>query len=87
MGLFKFRIKKRHNHSGRFSERKSMVGTHSKPRKIKSKFDHHTSSVHGIEGFRDKTKKDYDKTDNSANKRALLVFTLLIVVASLIYFT
>lgn len=44
-----------------------MVGTHSKPRKIKSKFDQHTSSVHGIEGFRDETKKDQEKTDNSAN--------------------
>ena len=87
MGLFKFRIKKRHNHSGRFSERKSMVGTHSKPRKIKSKFDHHTSSVHGIEGFRDETKKDPEKTDNLANNRALLLFTLLIVVVSLIYYT
>ena len=64
-----------------------MVGTHSKPRKIKSKFDQHTSSVHGIEGFRDQTKKDQEKKDNLANKRALLVFTLLIVVAPLIYFT
>ena len=87
MGLFKFRIKKRYNHSGRFSELKSMVGTHSKPRKIKSKFDQHTSSVHGIEGFRDETKKDQEKTDNLANNRALLLFTLLIVVASLIYYT
>ena len=87
MGLFKFRIKKRHNHSGRFSERKSMVGTHSKPRKIKSKFDQHTSSVHGIESFRDETKKDQEKTDNLANNRALLLFTLLIVVVSLIYYT
>lgn len=87
MGLFKFRIKKRYNHSGRFSELKSMVGTHSKPRKIKSKFDQHTNSVHGIEGFRDQTKKDQEKKDNLANKRALLVFTLLIVVAPLIYFT
>ena len=87
MGLFKFRIKKRYNHSGRFSELKSMVGTHSKPRKIKSKFDHHTSSVHGIEGFRDETKKDQEKTDNLANNRALLLFILLIVVVSLIYYT
>ena len=87
MGLFKFRIKKRHNHSGRFSELKSMVGTHSKPRKIKSKFDHHTSSVHGIEGLRDETKKDQEKTDNLANNRALLLFILLIVVVSLIYYT
>ena len=87
MGLFKFRIKKRYNHSGRFSELKSMVGTHSKPRKIKSKFDQHTSSVHGIESFRDETKKDQEKIDNLANNRALLLFTLLIVVVSLIYFT
>ena len=87
MGLFKFRIKKRYNHSGRFSELKSMVGTHSKPRKIKSKFDQHTSSVHGIESFRDETKKDQEKTDNLANNRALLLFTLLIVVVSLIYYT
>jgi len=87
VGLFKFRIKKRHNHFGRFSERKSMVGTHSKRRKIKSKFDHHTSSGHGIEGLRDETKKDQEKTDNLANNRALLLFTLLIVVVSLIYYT
>ena len=68
MGLFKLRKNKRYNHSGRFSEEKSYVGTHAKPRKIKSKFDEYRTTVGDSNSFR----KKFRKILKSKNKNNIL---------------
>jgi len=82
MGLFKLRKNKRYNHSGRVSEEKSYVGTHAKPRKIKSQFDEYRSTVGDSNNFRKKfrnTVEDYKKgTDNSVKKRLIIILIILI---------
>ena len=82
MGLFKLRKNKRYNHSGRVSEEKSYVGTHAKPRKIKSQFDEYRSTVGDRNNFRKKFRnavEDYKKgTDNSVKKRLIIILIILI---------
>tara|TARA_B100000809_G_scaffold103600_1_gene102232 strand:- start:1899 stop:2174 length:276 start_codon:yes stop_codon:yes gene_type:complete len=82
MGLFKLRKNKRYNHSGRVSEEKSYVGTHAKPRKIKSQFDEYRSTVGDSNNFRKKFRnavEDYKKgTDNSVKKRLIIILIILI---------
>jgi hypothetical protein len=82
MGLFKLRKNKRYNHSGRFSEEKSYVGTHAKPRKIKSKFDEYRTTVGDSNSFRKKFRnavEDYKKkTDSSVKKRLIIILIILI---------
>ena len=82
MGLFKLRKNKRYNHSGRVSEEKSYVGTHAKPRKIKSQFDEYRSTVGDSNSFRKKFRnavEDYEKgTDNSVKKRLIIILIILI---------
>ena len=82
MGLFKLSKNKRYNHSGRFSEEKSYVGTHAKPRKIKSQFDEYRTTVGDSNSFRKKfrnTVEDYKKgTDNSVKKRLIIILIILI---------
>ena len=82
MGLFKLRKNKRYNHSGRVSEEKSYVGTHAKPRKIKSQFDEYRSTVGDSNSFRKKFRnavEDYEKgTDNSVKKRFIIILIILI---------
>jgi len=82
MGLFKLRKNKRYNHSGRFSEEKSYVGTHAKPRKIKSKFDEYRTTVGDSNSFRKKfgnAVEDYKKkTDSSVKKRLIIILIILI---------
>ena len=82
MGLFNLRKNKRYNHSGRFSEEKSYVGTHAKPRKIKSQFDEYRTTVGDSNSFRKKFRnavEDYEKeTDNSVKKRLIIILIILI---------
>ena len=82
MGIFKLRKNKRYDHSGRFSEEKSYVGTHAKPRKIKSKFDEYRSTVGDSNSFRKKFRnaiEDYEmETDNSVKKRLIIILIILI---------
>jgi hypothetical protein len=82
MGLFKLRKNKRYNHSGRFSEEKSYVGTHAKPRKIKSKFDEYRTTVGDSNSFKKKFRnavEDYKKkTDSSVKKRLIIILIILI---------
>lgn len=82
MGLFKLRKNKRYNHSGRFSEEKSYVGTHAKPRKIKSQFDEYRTTVGDSNSFRKKFRnavEDYKKeTDSSVKKRLIIILIILI---------
>tara|TARA_B110000196_G_scaffold233972_1_gene202402 strand:+ start:167 stop:442 length:276 start_codon:yes stop_codon:yes gene_type:complete len=82
MGLFKLRKNKRYNHSGRVSEEKSYVGTHAKPRKIKSQFDEYRSTVGDSNNFRKKFRnavEDYKKgSDNSVKKRLIIILIILI---------
>ena len=81
MGIFKLRKNKRYDYSGRFSEEKSYVGTHAKPKKIKSKFDEYRSTVGDSNSFRKKFRnaiEDYKKgTDNSVRKRLIIIFLVL----------
>jgi hypothetical protein len=89
MGLFKLRKNKRYNHSGRFSEEKSYVGTHAKPKKIKSKFDEYRSTVGDNNSFRKKFRnavEDYKKeTDNSVRKRLIIILIILIALFLLLF--
>lgn len=82
MGLFKLRKNKRYNHSGRFSEEKSYVGTHAKPRKIKSQFDEYRTTVGDSNSFKKKFRnavEDYKKeTDSSVKKRLIIILIILI---------
>ena len=82
MGLFNLRKNKRYNHSGRFTEEKSYVGTHAKPRKMKSKFDEYRTTVGDSNSFRKKFRnavEDYEKeTDNSVKKRLIIILIILI---------
>ena len=82
MSIFKLRKNKRYDHSGRFSEEKSYVGTHAKPRKIKSQFDEYRTTVGDSNSFRKKFRnavEDYEKeTDNSVKKRLIIILIILI---------
>ena len=83
MGLFSLRKNKRYNYAGRFSEEKTYVGTHAKPKKIKSKFDEYRSTVGDSNSFRKKFRnaiEDYKKgTDNSVRKRLIIIWHLLLL--------
>mgnify|MGYP000114723740 FL=1 len=89
MGLFNLRKNKRYNHSGRFSEEKSYVGTHAKPRKIKSQFDQYRTTVGDNNSFRKKFRnavEDYKKgADNSVRKRLIIIFLTLIALFLLLF--
>ena len=89
MGLLNLRKNKRYNHSGRFSEEKSYVGTHAKPRKIKSQFDEYRTTVGDSNSFRKKfrnTIEDYKKgTDNSVRKRLIIIFLILIALFLMLF--
>ena len=82
MSIFKLRKNKRYDHSGRFSEEKSYVGTHAKPRKIKSQFDEYRTTVGDSNSFRKKFRnavEDYKKeTDSSVKKRLIIILIILI---------
>jgi hypothetical protein len=89
MGLFNLRKNKRYNHSGRFSEEKSYVGTHAKPRKIKSQFDEYRTTVGDNNSFRKKFRnavEDYKNgADNSVRKRLIIIFIILIALFLLFF--
>ena len=89
MGIFKLRKNKRYDHSGRFSEEKSYVGTHAKPRKIKSQFDEYSTTVGDSNSFRKKFRnavEDYKKgADNSVRKRLIIIFIILIALFLLFF--
>ena len=89
MGLFSLRKNKRYNYSGRFSEEKTYVGTHAKPKKIKSKFDEYRSTVGDNNSFRIKFRnaiEDYKKgSDNSVRKRLIIIFITLITLFLLFF--
>ena len=89
MGLLNLRKNKRYNHSGRFSEEKSYVGTHAKPRKIKSQFDEYRTTVGDSNSFRKKFRnavEDYKKgTDNSVRKRLIIIFLGLIALFLMLF--
>ena len=89
MGLFNLRKNKRYDYSGRFSEEKSYVGTHAKPKKIKSKFDEYRSTVGDNNSFRKKFRnaiEDYKKgSDNSVRKRLIIIFITLITLFLLFF--
>ena len=89
MGLFNLRKNKRYNHSGRFSEEKSYVGTHAKPRKIKSQFDEYRTTVGDNNSFRKKFRnavEDYKKgADNSVRKRLIIIFLVLIALFLMLF--
>ena len=89
MGLFNLRKNKRYNHSGRFTEEKSYVGTHAKPIKIKSQFDEYRTTVGDSNSFRKKFRnavEDYKKgTDNSVRKRLIIIFIILIALFLLFF--
>ncbi|HJN54165.1 MAG TPA: riboflavin synthase subunit beta, partial [Flavobacteriaceae bacterium] len=73
MALFNLRKNKKYNYTGRFSEEKTYIGTHAKPKKIKSKFDEYRTTIGDNNGFRKKFRyaiEDYKKgSDNSVRKR------------------
>ena len=89
MGIFKLRKNKRYDYSGRFSEEKSYVGTHAKPKKIKSKFDEYRITVGDSNSFRKKFRnaiEDYKKgTDNSVRKRLIIIFLVLIALFLMLF--
>jgi len=89
MGIFKLRKNKRYDHSGRFSEEKSYVGTHAKPRKIKSQFDEYRTTVGDSNSFRKKFRnavEDYKKgADNSVRKRLIIIFLVLIALFLMLF--
>ena len=89
MGLFSLRKNKRYNYTGRFSEEKTYVGTHAKPKKIKSKFDEYRSTVGDNNSFRIKFRnaiEDYKKgSDNSVRKRLIIIFITLIALFLLFF--
>ena len=89
MALFNLRKNKRYDYSGRFSEEKSYVGTHAKPKKIKSKFDEYRTTVGDNNGFRKKFRnaiEDYKKgSDNSVRKRLIIIFITLITLFLLFF--
>ncbi|MAU25538.1 MAG: riboflavin synthase subunit beta [Flavobacteriaceae bacterium] len=89
MSIFKLRKNKRYDHSGRFSEEKSYVGTHAKPRKIKSQFDEYRTTVGDSNSFRKKFRnavEDYKKeTDSSVKKRLIIIFLILIALFLMLF--
>ena len=89
MGLFNLRKNKRYDYSGRFSEEKTYVGTHSKPKKIKSKFDEYRTTVGDNNSFRKKFRnaiEDYKKgSDNSVRKRLIIIIITLITLFLLFF--
>ena len=89
MGLFSLRKNKKYNYTGRFSEEKTYVGTHAKPKKIKSKFDEYRSTVGDNNSFRIKFRnaiEDYKKgSDNSVRKRLIIIFITLITLFLLFF--
>ena len=89
MGLFNLRKNKRYNHSGRFTEEKSYVGTHAKPRKIKSQFNEYRTTVGDSNSFRKKFRnavEDYKKeTDSSVKKRLIIIFLILIALFLMLF--
>ena len=89
MGLFNLRKNKKYNYAGRFSEEKTYVGTHAKPKKIKSKFDEYRSTVGDNNEFRKKFRnaiEDYKKgSDNSVRKRLIIIFITLITLFLLFF--
>tara|TARA_Y100000746_G_scaffold224886_1_gene227947 strand:- start:946 stop:1221 length:276 start_codon:yes stop_codon:yes gene_type:complete len=89
MGLFNLRKNKKYNYVGRFSEEKTYVGTHAKPKKIKSKFDEYRSTVGDNNSFRIKFRnaiEDYKKgSDNSVRKRLIIIFITLITLFLLFF--
>ena len=89
MALFNLRKNKKYNYTGRFSEEKTYVGTHAKPKKIKSKFDEYRSTVGDNNNFRIKFRnaiEDYKSgSDNSVRKRLIIILTILISLFLLIF--
>jgi len=89
MALFNLRKNKKYNYTGRFSEEKTYVGTHAKPKKIKSKFDEYRSTVGDNNNFRIKFRnaiEDYKSgSDNSVRKRLIIILTILIALFLLIF--
>ena len=89
MALFNLRKNKRYDYSGRFSEKKTYVGTHSNPKKIKSKFDEYRTTVGDNNSFRKKFRnaiEDYKKgSDNSVRKRLIIIFITLITLFLLFF--
>ena len=89
MGLFSLRKNKKYNYTGRFSEEKTYVGTHAKPKKIKSKFDEYRTTVGDNNSFRKKFRdavQDYKKgSDNSVRKRLVIILTILITLFLLFF--
>ena len=89
MGLFNLRKNKKYNYTGRFSEEKTYIGTHAKPKKIKSKFDEYRSTIGDNNSFRIKFRnaiEDYKRgSDNSVRKRLIIILTILIAFFLLIF--
>ena len=89
MALFNLRKNKKYNYTGRFSEEKTYVGTHAKPKKIKSKFDEYRSTIGDNNSFRIKFRnaiEDYKRgSDNSVRKRLIIILTILIALFLLIF--
>jgi hypothetical protein len=89
MALFNLRKNKKYNYTGRFSEEKTYVGTHAKPKKIKSKFDEYRSTVGDNNNFRIKFRnaiEDYKSgSDNSVRKRLIIILIILIALFLLIF--
>tara|TARA_B100000959_G_scaffold258640_1_gene293681 strand:- start:2769 stop:3044 length:276 start_codon:yes stop_codon:yes gene_type:complete len=89
MALFNLRKNKKYNYTGRFSEEKTYIGTHAKPKKIKSKFDEYRSTIGDNNSFRIKFRnaiEDYKRgSDNSVRKRLIIILTILIAFFLLIF--
>ncbi len=89
MALFNLRKNKKYNYTGRFSEEKTYIGTHAKPKKIKSKFDEYRSTIGDNNSFRIKFRnaiEDYKRgSDNSVRKRLIIILTILIALFLLIF--
>ncbi|HJN53741.1 MAG TPA: hypothetical protein QGI27_01580, partial [Flavobacteriaceae bacterium] len=87
--LFNLRKNKKYNYTGRFSEEKTYIGTHAKPKKIKSKFDEYRSTIGDNNSFRIKFRnaiEDYKRgSDNSVRKRLIIILTILIAFFLLIF--
>mgnify|MGYP001502551603 CR=1 FL=1 len=89
MALFNLRKNKKYNYTGRFSEEKTYIGTHAKPKKIKSKFDEYRSTIGDNNSFRIKFRnaiEDYKRgSDNSVRKRLIIILTIVIAFFLLIF--
>ena len=86
MGLFNLRKNKKYNYTGRFSEEKTYVGTHAKPKKIKSKFDEYRINILFRKKIRNAVKNYKKKADGTVKKRLIIILIILIALFLFIIF-